>query len=401
MSMTPTSRDRGEAGPFERARGLFKSAFGVGPTRAASAPGRVNLIGEHTDYNDGLVLPMALEQRTAVVLGAAEDGLWRFVSEQEPARAESMTASEMMDPARRGWTAYVRGVVAGFAASGHGAAPMRVAVASDVPLGGGLSSSAALEVAAATALEGALGVGLGAWEKVLLCQRAEHAFAGTPCGIMDQASAVLARAGHALLLDCRSRETTAVPLGGGATAVLVMNSMVRHDLAGGEYARRKADCEAAVGALRGAGFGAVRALRDATPAMLGRLPPGSRLFRRARHVVSEIARTRAAAAALAEGDAAALGTLMDASHASLRDDYEVSCPELDVLVEAVRGRPGVHGARMTGGGFGGCVVALVDTRHAGAAGATAARLYAARTGLTPEWFITRGGRGAHAEGGAG
>lgn len=396
MPAESPSRDRHGAFSIDRARTLFRASFGCDPRHAASAPGRVNLIGEHTDYNDGFVLPMAIEQRTAVTLGPSADGRWQFVSEQQP----TITSSDATaDAACRDWTSYIRGVIAGFIAAGHALEPMAVAVASDVPVGGGLSSSAALEVAAATAFEGVLGIHLGPWEKSLLCQRAEHEFAGVPCGIMDQAVSVLGEPDHALLLDCRTHDTRPVRVDSGRVGVLVMNSMVRHELAGGAYARRRASCEQAVQTLRKNGHDEVRSLRDTTTAMLDALSPSIEpiLLKRARHVVTENDRTLAAVAAFEASDFAAVGAAMAASHESLRDDYEVSCPELDLLVTLASRQPGVYGARMTGGGFGGCIVALVEATRADTAGSAIAAAYQAESGLTPDWFVTRPSAGAAPE----
>jgi galactokinase len=233
-------------------------------------------------------------------------------------------------------------------------------IESTLPYGGGLASSAALEVATATLLETIAGPALDPIEKALLCQQAEHDFAGVPCGIMDQFTSILGRENHALLLDCRSRTTTPVPMTDPEVTVLIINTNIRHKLAESEYARRREQCEAAARALK------VAALRDATPAMLeaarGQLDPV--VFRRARHVITENARTLQAAKAIQAADWPAVGQLMYASHASLRDDYAVSCPELDTVVEIAReigGAADVIGCRMTGGGFGGCAVSLVKT----------------------------------------
>jgi galactokinase len=365
---------------------LFERAFACEPASVGSAPGRVNLIGEHTDYNDGFVLPMALGLRTAVAVGPSMDDRWHLVSEHEPVPVV-LDGQAVWDKSRRDWTAYIRGVIAGFAAAGHEVEPLCVAVGSDVPVGAGLSSSAALEVATASALETLLGVTLDPMDKALLCQRAEHEFAGVPCGLMDQVACVfgdsdgsragwkpappatrLAEPGGAILLDCRTLEVRRVPI--DPASVLVVDSGVRHAHSGGEYASRRLECQQAVAALRSAGV-AVDALRDATPVMLEAIRADDLLFRRARHVAIENARTLEAAALL-ESDAPGrfdrFGQLMNESHASLRDDFEVSCPELNRLVELASAQPDVFGARMTGGGFGGCVVAIVEPGRALAIG---------------------------------
>jgi len=385
-------------GPVERACALFRSTFAAEPRWAASAPGRVNIIGEHTDYNDGFVLPVAIAQRTAVAAAPSTDGRWHLASEQQPTPA-SFDATSLADPHRRDWTSYIRGVIAGFRAAGHQLEPLFLAVASDVPVGGGLSSSAALEVATATALEAASGRSLDPWEKILLCQQAEHAFAGVPCGVMDQAVSVLGEPAHALLLDCRDRRTRPVAFDTEHATILVMNSMVHHELSGGEYAARRASCAAAVEALRHRGYPELRTLRDADQSMLPLLdrPGDEPLARAARHVVTENARVVSAVAAIEASDFAELGALMLASHTSLRDDYRVSCSELDLLVALAIDQPGVLGARMTGGGFGGCIVALVEPSRAGAVARAVADAYRNRRGLTADWFITSPSTGAAPE----
>lgn len=345
-----------------RAARLFEKIHGRRPSLAATAPGRVNLIGEHTDYNDGFVLPMTIERQT-LVLGEASD--------DDEVTLHSLTTGESAafhlrggvtrgDPA---WSNYVRGVVAGFQQLPRRLRGFNAVIDSDVPLGGGLSSSAALEVATATFLEALTGETLDPVRKALLCQRAEHEFAGVPCGIMDQFVSVMGRKDHLLLLDCRSRVTELVPMTDPAVAVLVINTNVRHKHAGGEYARRRAQCDEAARGLQ------VTALRDVTLAELesARSKLDATIFRRARHVVTENDRTLRAAEALRAGDWPGLGRLMYESHQSLREDYEVSCQELDTVVEVAQSigvKGGVFGCRMTGGGFGGCAVALVKAAHA-------------------------------------
>jgi galactokinase len=347
-----------------RAREAFTARFGREPTHAAAAPGRVNLIGEHTDYTGGFVLPMAID-RVCVAVGAmAADPAVSRVFAADVGRAGSFDARapiRLKGADRRGpgiergsWLSYVAGVVAGMQRLGDGAIPnLDIAITSSVPLGSGLSSSASLEVSAATLLESVTGRTVEPRAKALLCQHAEHEFAGVPCGIMDQFTSVLGREGHALLIDCRSLEATPVPMPGPDRAViLVMNTGVHHALASGEYAKRRAACAQAEARLG-------VSLRAATLARIqAEFREGDPLLPIAHHVVTENARTLAAAAALRAGDLASLGALMNASHDSLRDDYRVSCEELDTLVDTARAVPGVYGARMTGGGFGGCAIAL-------------------------------------------
>ncbi|HMP08181.1 MAG TPA: galactokinase, partial [Lacipirellulaceae bacterium] len=311
----------------------FRAVYGQPPRWAAAAPGRVNLIGEHTDYNGGFVLPLAIERY--VVVAAARP--------LEPTPDRIRLLSTLLDedaqfqlddlqPQRRDWTSYVRGVVAGCMHEGFDVGALDILIDSRVPLGGGLSSSAALEVATATLLESVEGCQFDPVHKARLCQRAEHEFAGMPCGIMDQFSSALGVQGNLLLIDCRSETAELVPLDDASVSVLVVNSNVRHELTGSEYSDRRADCQQAAAVL------GVDLLRDVSPEELRsqRDKLDQRLYRRARHVVGENERTIAAAAALQAGDWATVGELMYASHDSLRDDYEVSCPELDALVDSAR-----------------------------------------------------------------
>ena len=343
----------------ERAVSLFARCFGHPPKWMAAAPGRVNLIGEHTDYNDGFVLPMAIERYTLL---AADRNTTGVVTLHSLTTGETATFSmrggiERGEPA---WSNYVRGVIVGFQKAGRKIPGFDAVIDSTVPYGGGLASSAALEVATATLLEAMGRKALDPLEKAMLCQQAEHDFAGVPCGIMDQFTSILGRKDNALLLDCRSRTTTPVPRTDPAVSVLIINTNVRHTLPESEYPKRRSQCEAAARTLK------VPALRDTTLHALetakGRMDRV--VFRRARHVVSENGRTLQTAKAIQASDWPAVGKLMYASHASLRDDYEVSCPELDAavdLMQAIGENGGVIGCRMTGAGFGGCVVSLVKT----------------------------------------
>jgi len=340
----------------QRSTELFSKCFGNAPRWVVAAPGRVNLIGEHTDYNDGFVLPMAIERYTVF---AANRNRERQVTLHSTATGDTAQFSlrAAVTRAEPAWSNYVRGVVVGFQRHGDRVSGFDAVIDSTLPYGGGLASSAALEVAAATLMEAMDGHPLDPIEKALLCQRAEHDFAGVPCGIMDQFASVLAREGHALLLDCRSRTTVPVPMDPAVT-ILIVNTNVRHKLADGEYARRRDECLIAAQTLQ------VPALRDADLAQLtaakARLDPV--VFRRARHVITENQRTLDAAAAIQSADWPEAGRLMYASHASLRDDFQVSCPELDTVVEAARKLgedTGLLGCRMTGAGFGGCAIALI------------------------------------------
>jgi len=376
----------------ERNSDLFTKCFGHPPRWIVAAPGRVNLIGEHTDYNDGFVLPMAIERYTVI---AADRNKAREVTLHSSTTGETAAFSvrgavERGEPA---WSNYVRGVVAGFQRRGDKVAGFDAVIASTVPFGGGLSSSAALEVAAATVLENMTGRALDPIEKALLCQKAEHEFAGVPCGIMDQFTSVLAEKDHALLLDCRSRTTTSIAMSDPAVTVLIINTNVRHKLADGAYAQRRAQCETAARILK------VPSLRDATmkglTAARARMEPV--VLRRARHVISENERTVEAASALQAADWPAAGRLMYASHASLRDDYEVSCAELDVVVEIAQGLGadnGMIGCRMTGAGFGGCAVSLVKTDAVSRITRAIGDAYEKKTGHQATIFSSRPAAGA-------
>ena len=382
------------------AEGEFARRLGRPPRWVAVAPGRVNLIGEHTDYNDGFVLPMAIDRY--VVLAAD-----RPAHPLTEARLFSVAQDEWatvpvegaITPAGPPWARYVQGVLAGCLAAGLRPGPFEAVIHADLPQGGGLSSSAALEVAAATLVEALAGSMLVPLQKALLCQRAEHEFAGVPCGIMDQCSSVMGREGSLLLLDCRSREVRLTPLTDPQVVALIVNSNVRHELTDGGYAARRRQCEGAARAL------GVAALRDVTPEQLetgrGRLDEVS--YRRARHVVTEIARTVEAAGALRRGDWDTVGRLMYASHASLRDDFQVSCEELDLLVELAAGAGGVIGSRLTGGGFGGCTISLVRRAALDAVARHVRAGYQRQTGREATVFVTRpvdGARVVKAPGGA-
>lgn len=379
----------------------FQWRFGRPPEWLASAPGRVNIIGEHVDYCGGFVLPMAIERFTMIAAAARPRAsgprIARVFSTAVGALAEipititGAPAADSANPARLpGWALYLQGVIAGFLARGAAVPAFDAVVDSTVPLGGGLSSSASLEVALATLVAALSDTHIEPLDLALLCQRAEHDFAGVPCGVMDQCASVLCTADHLLLLDCRSLAATQVPFVREDVLVLVTNSNVRHALNDGEYGRRRSDCEQAARVL------AVPLLRDATAAQVEAMREalGPRVHARARHVVTEIDRTQRAADAIAAGHWADLGALMAASHASLRDDYEVSCPELDLLVELAAAEPGVIGTRLTGGGFGGCTVTLVEAAHAEAVMERVAREYRRHTGRECTMFTTRPAQGA-------
>jgi galactokinase len=375
----------------DAAREAFERYYNRPPRWIASAPGRVNLIGEYTDFNGGFVLPMAIEARTAIA--AVPNESERIVLHSEAVcETTTIDLSQPLKPEIRGrWTNYFRGVVAGFLNAGIRPRGFDALVSSEVPLGAGLSSSAALETAAATLLEAITGVTLEPLRKVLLCQSAEHSFAGVPCGIMDPYICSLGRTDHALLLDCRSNEPLWLALDDPGVAVLVINTNVRHQLSKGEYALRRKACEEAARAMK------VLSLREANMELLEMTDMDERARRCARHVIGEIARTERAAQCIRRSDWGRFGQLLDASHNSLKDDFDVSCEELDAVIAAARGigpAGGVFGARLTGGGFGGCVVALIDaTRQADIARAIEAA-YRRNTGIKATLFVSRPSQGA-------
>jgi galactokinase len=338
-----------------RARALFEQRYDAQPVVVTTAPGRVNLIGEHTDYNSGLCLPIALPHATYVAARTRGDGRVRLVSGGHGKVWEGSLGGLAQ---ATGWAAYAGGVVWALGEAGHRVEGIDVAVAGCVPLGAGLSSSASLECSVGLAVLGLLEGPYGAGERRTLADagiRAETEVAGAPTGGMDQTIAVLGQVGQALLLDCRSWETSQVPFDPAAAGLelLVVDTRVHHALNDGGYASRRDDCEEAARQL------GLESLRDATEDDLSRLDD-DRVRRRTRHVVTEIARVSETADALAGGDWERVGVLMRASHASMRDDFEISSPELDQVVETATAL-GAVGARMTGGGFGGSAIALVPT----------------------------------------
>jgi galactokinase len=372
----------------------FARAYGRPARWIVAAPGRVNVIGEHVDYNDGFVLPMAIEYYAVMAADRPPGGgpMLRISSTAEKEVTEIDTSQPITTHPLR-WSNYPRGVIAGFAARGLNPGGLDVFLHSTVPFGSGLSSSASLEVCTATLVEAVTGRKIDPVEKALLCQQAEHEFAGVPCGIMDQFISVMGRESHLLLLDCRSRKTELVPMRDPSVELLIANTNVRHELGSGQYARRRAQCETAAKIL------GVSSLRDASAAALekARGNMDGEVFRRARHVIGEIERTVQAAEAIRASEWQKTGELMYASHNSLRDDYEVSCDELDALVEIAGDiglSGGVYGCRMTGGGFGGCAVALVKSDAVPAITKKLAAAYKEKTGLEATIFGSRPAAGA-------
>ncbi len=370
----------------------FKELYGIKP-RLFRAPGRVNLIGEHTDYNDGYVLPMAIDQATLVAIAARSDRLLRV---------QSLNLNEFIEldldrlsSGRQGtWRDYVEGIASALMECGIALCGADIALQSDVSIGSGLSSSAALEIALAKALVTVSDGSLDNLSLALAGQMAEHRHVGILCGIMDQFTAVHALEGHAILLDCRSLDAKPIPLNLHGYKIVICDSRVRHRLAASEYNRRRQDCELGVNLLRSA-LPEIRALRDMSLSELDAnqsvLP--KMVFKRCHHVISENSRTLKAAEYLTRGDLAAVGKLMAESHRSLRDDYEVSCPELDLLVENAETQPGVLGARMTGGGFGGCTVNLVEDSRISSFRNSVSREYQNAFKRTPNVFTVEASKG--------
>jgi galactokinase len=363
----------------ERARSGFRQAFGYPPGAVAVAPGRINVIGEHTDYNEGFVLPAAIDRHLAVALRLRRDGRVALRSDRYQANVDLDAL-----PVRRlgTWADYLVGVVREIDQRYDKGPGFDAFVASEIPVGSGLSSSGALDVAGAVAMMAARGIELPALETAQLCQAAENGFVGAHTGIMDPFTVLKARGGNAILLDCRSMQDEQVPLPDGRYAWLLADSRVRHELASSAYNERRRECEAAAAAL------GLRSLRDATEADLPRIAnPVER--HRAQHVISENSRVLQAADALRRRSPRGLGPLLYASHESLRLDFAVSCRELDCLVELAAGMPQVIGARMMGGGFGGCVLVLVEAGAVDDVEQHLAEGYADEFHKSPEFYRVR------------
>jgi len=370
----------------------FKARFG-GDASAYRAPGRVNLIGEHTDYNDGFVLPAAIEFYCWAAVAPRRDRKLVIHSENFNETVEEEIDS-LSPLAKKHWANYPLGVAWALRQAGKPLMGANIYLTGEVPLGAGLSSSAAVEVATGFALLNESGQSVDRKELALLCQKAENEFVGAHVGIMDQFISCYGRASNALLLDCRSLEHKYVKLPEDVQLV-ICNTMVKHELASGEYNARRAECEEGVRILRIV-LPKIRALRDVTLAQLeehrGILPP--KVIARCRHVITENARVQSAVEAFHRGDSKALGPLMQESHRSLRDDYEVSCKELDLMVEIAAAQPGLIGARMTGGGFGGCTINLMKSVAVTEFKRKVAAEYSSRTGLTPEIYVSPASEGA-------
>jgi galactokinase len=380
---------------MDRARELrnkFRARFG-GSGSAVRAPGRVNLIGEHTDYNEGFVLPAAIDFSCWVVIATRNDRKIELYSENFDEAVEA-TLDDLRIRATEKWANYALGTAWSLEQAGYLLAGANLYIAGDVPLGAGLSSSAAVEVSTGYALLTAARIPIEPTRLALLCQKAENEFVGARCGIMDQYVSCHGRAGNALLLDCRSLEFRLVKLPVELDLV-ICNTMVRHELGMGQYNVRRAECETAVQKLSRVLPG-IRSLRDVSLVDLDnhRELLGETIYKRGRHVVSENARVVRAAAALETAQLESLRQVMADSHRSLREDYEVSCPELDIMVQLAEEEPGVFGARMTGGGFGGCTINLVSTSESGEFRRRISEKYEAATGLRPDVYICKASPGA-------
>jgi galactokinase len=377
-------------------REAFRERFGDEVPRLFRAPGRVNLIGEHTDYNEGFVLPMAIDRETIVAARARSDSRVRVYSLNMNETVE-FDLDNPSPPQRGIWLDYVEGMAQVLKSRGIALRGADFVLASDVPAGAGLSSSAALEIATGIALLSVAEIEIDKIDLALAGQQAEHEYVGTKCGIMDQLVAVFGRQGHALLIDCRSLEITPIPLDTTETALVICDTRVKHELSSSAYNVRRAECERGVELLNRM-LSNVRSLRDVSlsdfEAHEEQLPEPVRS--RCRHVITENVRTLNAADAVRAKNYDEMGRLMRASHVSLRDDYEVSCRELDVLFEIAASIDGVYGARMTGGGFGGCTINLVQRRALGKFQEQVAHEYNKATNTLPLIYISEPGAGAGA-----
>lgn len=395
-----TAQDKDRVG-VARALELFKSIFSDTPTIAAAAPGRVNLIGEHVDYNDGFVFPLALQKSTYIVAAPLPPTATTISIVSEAFRdgvATIVPGDSPFDPAAPHWSRYVKGMTAIYARNAHPIRPFHAAIVSDVPRGSGLSSSAALEMATGIVLELLSELTVDPSDRAKMGQTCEHEFAGVPCGIMDQLISSRGQVGRALLIDCRSLDVTPVPLDHPDAVIVVANSRVAHELSGTEYPERRQACmDAAKAMAKRFPDLNISHLRDCDEQMLQAVESdlGPTTVKRARHAIREDVRTLKARECLENGDLNEMGRLMYSSHVSLRDLFEVSTTEIDALVEIAMSVDGVYGSRITGGGFGGCTVSLVrkdaveslmkaiDERYPEASG-----------GLRAEVFATTAGGGA-------
>ncbi|MFG3251434.1 galactokinase [Streptomyces sp. NPDC048187] len=337
----------------------FRELYGADPEGVWAAPGRVNLIGEHTDYNDGFVMPFALPHQAVAAVSRRDDGILRLHSADIAADPVELRVADLAPGSDKAWTAYPSGVVWALREAGHELTGADIHLASTVPSGAGLSSSAALEVVVALALNDLYALGLRGWQLARLCQRAENVYVGAPVGIMDQTAAACCEAGHALFLDTRDLSQRQIPfdLASEGMRLLVVDTRVKHSHSEGEYGKRRAGCE------KGAALLGVDALRDVPyaelDAALERLADDEEVSRLVRHIVTEDERVERVVSLLESGETRAIGPVLVEGHASLRDDFRISCPELDLVVDTALAA-GALGARMTGGGFGGSAIVLVE-----------------------------------------
>ncbi len=375
---------------------IFAEKFGpAGRIVTAVAPGRVNLLGEHTDYNEGYVLPMAIEFQMQMAGRLRADATVNVYSVDFQQTAAFSVAEPLLRDAEHPWSNYIRGVLWAFQDAGYAIPGLDLAFGGDLPQGAGLSSSAALEISLAVLLQNLAGWSLEPAQVALLCQRAENEFVGMKCGVMDQFASIMSQTGHALFLDCRTLAFEHIPLEVGDYRILICHSGVKHELVASEYNLRRASCNAGVAVLQRY-FPEVKALRDVTLEMLEtyHLELDPTVFRRCFHIVTENRRVLEGIQTLRRGDLDRFGQLMNQSHDSQRDYYEVSCAEVDLLVDLARQVPGVLGARITGGGFGGCTVNLIHQDAIERFRQTVVNGYHQKTGIEPRLFVCAPGPGA-------
>ena len=368
-------------------RSEFEAIYQRSPETVAQAPGRINLIGEHVDYNDGLVLPFAIDAVTTCAISLRKDEKISIFSKQQPNTKIEITTSALQEKKGSGWDKYVLGVLWALEINEG----VDIYIDGKVPLGAGLSSSAALECSIATALNSRLAMGIDLATLARLTQKAENEYVGVPCGIMDQSISLMGKSGHALLLDCRDLSSTLIPVDfeGFGLQLLIIDTGVHHELVDGGYANRRASCESAVATL------GIKSLRVLEVNELDRVQSSldSLTFRRVKHVVSEIERVRKAVTSLNTKDFKALGSLLTESHRSLADDYQVSCDELNLAVESALSN-GALGARMVGGGFGGSAIALINESKAGVIAQEIEKAFAKNSFAAPRFFTSLPSDGA-------
>ncbi|MER6013492.1 galactokinase [Streptomyces bluensis] len=372
----------------------FKELYGAEPEGVWAAPGRVNLIGEHTDYNDGFVLPFALPHTTVAAVSRRDDGVLRLHSADAEGGVVELRVDALAPESDKSWTAYPSGVVWALRDAGHAVTGADVHLTSTIPQGAGLSSSHALEVVITLALSDLYGLGLKGWQIARLCQRAENVYVGAPTGIMDQTASACCQAGHALFLDTRDLSQRQIPfdLAAEGMRLLVVDTQVKHAHSDGEYGKRRAGCE------KGAALLGVDALRDVPydglDAALARLGDEEEVRRLVRHIVTENERVERVVSLLQTGDTRAIGPVLVEGHASLRDDFRISCPELDLVVDTALGA-GAVGARMTGGGFGGSAIVLIEAADEGTVTKAVEEAFAAAGFTAPRVFAAVPAAGAH------